>query len=425
MENGPLQISVFMVIFANMNKNFDIVIVGAGLVGSSVAIALQSLHRRIAILETHLPASVFNAAVNDTRPLALSYGSQIILQTLNVWPALQSLTTDIQTVHVSEQNRFGSLYFRASEEKVPALGYVVPAGDLHRSLYQEAARQPGVEFISIQKINQIQYQPSSMTVHYETIQGKMTLQTPLLICADGTESTTRRLLNIAVKENSVKEKAITALLEVSEGHQQIAYERFTKQGILALLPLKNSRQSRLVWTMNLDLAEESMQWSDLQLSRAIEKNFNDRLGEVKIIERGKQYPLQLLFAEEQIRSGMVLIGNAAHTLYPLAAQGFNLGLRDAATLAEILTDGQSQGQALGDIKVLEKYLQWRLDDQRWISDLTSDVNQLFALQFPFLGTIRGLGLLATDLLPSFKHRLAKRLMGLSGRLPKLAMGIPL
>ncbi len=403
--------------------DYDIVIVGGGLVGASIAVALQRLSCRIAILETHLPS--LTSVCTDTRPLSLAYGSQIILQTLGVWEQLAEISSPITTIHVSEQHKLGSICFRAQEEQVPALGYVVPFHSLQTILYQQAARQEGVEFIAIQNLTSINQNAQQTTVTCQTIHGEKTLRASLLIAADGTHSTTRKLLNIQSKTKNFGEIALTARIQFTKPHENTAYERFTDQGTIAILPLKHPYQSQLVKTLSSELAEQVQSWSDQFLAETIQTSFGDRLGPLQILERGQQYPLQLTLAEEQIRPGVVLLGNAAHTIYPLAAQGFNLALRDVACLAEELVAASGKKQSLGDLQVLKRYWQWRSSDQRSVNYLTSGAVQLFALQLPLVSILRSVGLLATDLLPPLKHKLAKRLMGLAGRLPKLALGIPL
>jgi 2-octaprenyl-6-methoxyphenol hydroxylase len=405
-----------------MNGPYDIIIMGAGLVGTSLAAALKNTHFRIAILETHLPELI--AGGGDARPLSLAYGSHKILDTLGLWSELGKSAEPIQAVHVSEKNRFGALHFRATEEKVPALGYVVSFDRLQDLLYQQAAQSDAVTFIPIQKLMRVQYISGKTKVSAATIHGEKTFEAELLVAADGAHSPTRELLGIAAQEQ-LGGMALTLSVELTRPHQSIAYERFTEQGVIAVLPLKNSLRCRVVWTIGRDFAETVAQWSDVELAQYLQAAMHDRLGEWKILERGRVFPLEMVLAREQIRPGAVLLGNSAHTIYPLAAQGFNLGLRDVAALAETLIEARKNYQALGDETVLKQYLNWRMQDQRWISGLTDGASQFFDLQIPGLGALRGAGLFAADLFPPVKHRLAKRLLGLSGKLPKLARGVAL
>ncbi len=404
-------------------KGYDIIIMGAGLVGASLVAALRNANFRVAVLETHLPEQPGSGA--DNRPLSLAYGSQKILDSLAIWPELSPLAEPILTVHVSEEKRFGALHFRAVEEGVPALGYVVPFDRLQNLLYQRAAQNEHVKFIPIQKLINVQNFSDSVSVTVETMNGEKTFETQLLVAADGAHSPTRKLLGIDVQEKSGDDVALTLGVELNRPHHSTAYERFTKHGVIAVLPLKNPQRCRVVWTLTRTMAGEVSLWSDEQLAKYLITAMHNRLGDWHILERSRAFPLERVIAREQIRRGVVLLGNAAHTIYPLAAQGFNLGLRDVAALAETLIEARQNQQSLGDLQVLKKYLDWRGKDQRWISDLTDCVGSFFDLQIPGLGLLRGAGLFAADLIPPLKHRLAKSLLGLSGRLPKLARGIPL
>ncbi len=409
-----------------LSRHYDLIIVGAGLVGTSLAVALQNQGFSIALLETHLPD--FTATHNhDGRPLSLSYGSQRILQTMGLWEKLATKAVPILAVHVSEQKRFGSVCFRAAEEQVPALGFVAPMEQLQQILYQQASHQPEVHFLAIEKVINIQslIEKDGKQITVETFEGEKTLSTDLLIGADGANSTTRQLLNIDVKIEDIQEMAITVTLHFSLPHQNRAFERFTTQGILAVLPLINPHQGQLVWTLDTDTANQVTLWSDTQLTAFLQASFGERLGNIQILTRGKSYPLQLIIAQEQIRPGVVLLGNAAHTLYPLAAQGFNLALRDVAMLSEILVEARKNKNWLGSPRILESYYQKRQKDQNWMYCFNKGMSQLFDLQIPGLGNLRSLGLLSTDLFPPLKRRLAKRLMGLTGYLPRLARGVTL
>ncbi|WP_100623399.1 2-octaprenyl-6-methoxyphenyl hydroxylase [Candidatus Coxiella mudrowiae] len=401
------------------NKS-GLIIIGAGLVGTSLAVSMQNHGLKIKILEHYLPEATL-ALQKDMRPITLSYASYQILQTLGVWEDLAVESCPISTVQVSDQGALGTLRFRSSELGVPALGYVVPFYKLQHVLYQRAASQKNVEIIPITKILAI-HCGGVASVNCLAVEGEKDLQTNLLVAADGTQSTARRLLNIPTEEKNENEVALIASMELAKPHNQTAYERFTPQGTLAILPLFNQSQCYLVWSLSKQLADKVSEWSDEEFQSKVQKIFKNRLGEIKSLKRGKQFPLQLLIAKEQIRPGFVLLGNAAHTLYPIAAQGFNLGLRDVAALSELVVSAYQKHKLLGEINLLQEYIKWRKEDQDRIIGLTRNISQWFGLQLPLANRVRGLGLLATELLPPIKNQLAKRLLGLAGRLPKLVRG---
>ncbi len=401
-----------------MQNDFDIIIVGAGLVGTSLIIALQQTGLRIVVLENHLPD--LNNKNSDNRPLSLSLSSQKILEAWDIWSSISEQAVPIQTVHISEQNHFGTLSFSAREEKLPALGYVVSFDGLQQILYQRAAQLNQVHFVSIQNLKSIREKESGVELTVSTIEGDKTFNAQLLVGADGTHSATRNLLRIEVEKVVIEETAIAMTVQAPFPHRHRAFERFTPEGILALLPLSNPLQFRLVWTLPNALENSFKLWDNAKLTAFLNKKWSSRLGMLTIVDNWQKFPLQIERSKQQVKPGVVLLGNAAHTLYPLAAQGFNLGLRDVAVLSELLTEALRENKKLGDLVLLENYINRRTKDQNWIFHLTQGINQLFGLQIPGFGHLRGLGLIATDLLPPLKHKMAKRFLGLTEYLPSFS-----
>ncbi len=407
-----------------VQQDYDIIVVGGGLVGCSFVLAMQELGLKMAILETHLPAATAKTHV-DSRPISLAYASQVILETLGVWEKLHHLACPIREVHVSEKKRFGSLCFRAREQGVHALGYVVPFAALQQTLYQQSASQKGVDILSIKQINSIQFNSKGVDVFFENVNGEQKISATLLIASDGAHSSCRKLLNIDASQKSDEETALITRLDLQQQHRYVAYERFCQEGILAVLPLPDRMQCRLVWTLPNAFASQVLKWSNSQFLSFLQESFGDRLGEIVRMGQIKHYPLETIIAAEQIRPSVVLLGNAAHTIYPIAAQGFNLGLRDVAVLAEVLADALERHRSIGELEILQRYLAWRSQDQRVIIELTRGVTRAFSLKLPMLGRVRGIALLATALSSPIKNRLALRFMGLAGKVPKLARGIAL
>ncbi|MBS0349804.1 MAG: FAD-dependent monooxygenase [Proteobacteria bacterium] len=402
----------------------DLIIIGAGLVGASLLAALKNSGFRIIVLESHIPISTQTQP--DSRPLTINECSRRILETLGIWSTLQPWAEPIKTVHISEQNRFGTLRFKAAEENLAALGYVVPCDQLQNQLCRKGTENPAVKFVPLQKLLHIELEPDQeVQVTVQTQQGVLTVAAKLLVIADGAHSLARQMLNIDVVKPLDQHKGIIFTVEFSQPHPPICYERFTNQGIIAVLPLKNPLRCRIVWVASDKLMAEMQHWSDQRWCDQLQQVFHGRLKNCTMVDRGSVFPLETVLAKQQIKPGAVLLGNAAHTLYPLAAQGFNLGLRDAAALAEILVAAKKNQQSIGDLQVLKQYQDWRTADQRWITGLTLGISYLFEAPLPGLGMFRAGGLLATDLFEPLKRRLAKRFLGLSGKLPKLARGISL
>jgi 2-octaprenyl-6-methoxyphenol hydroxylase len=231
-----------------------------------------------------------------------------------------------------------------------------------------------------------------------------------------------------VEERDYGQTAIVANVTPAQPHQHVAYERFTPQGPIALLPLGDQNgeaRCALVWTHPPTEAERLLALDEASFLAELQAGFGQRLGRFRKVGRRHSYALQLIRAEEQIRPRLVLIGNAAHTLHPIAGQGLNLSLRDVATLAQCLTDAHRDGRDIGSQAVLEGYRQWRRRDHQQVIGFTNFLVQGFSNAFGPLAVARNLGLLATDLLPPVKHGLARAAMGLAGKLPRLARGLPL
>lgn len=406
----------------NNNHEFDLIIVGAGLVGASFILAMQQQGLKIAVLEKNLPDITAAAAF---RPISLAYGSVKIFATLGIWPELYDDATPIEAVVVCEEGSLGAVHFTATELGVDALGYVVSFSNLYRLLYQKAASQTGVEIIAIQKIVQILKNDAFMRVFVDTVEGARELRAPLVIGCDGVQSSVRKLLTIETEEKYSTDVAFTALITLEKPYVGTALERFTRQGTIAVLPLPLQNQCGLVITLPQKLWEERSQWSNAQWIQVLTPQLSPRVPKILQFEKGNLFPLQTVIAKQQILPGVILLGNAAHTIYPLAAQGFNLGLRDAVALAEILVTAKQSLNSLGDEKILQQYVDWRALDQRRITRLTAMISRFFHTQFPGASMLRGFGLLGVDLFFPLKKRIATMTMGLAGALPKLMRGLPL
>ncbi len=394
------------------SQKTNIVIAGAGLIGLSFALSMKNVGSSIQILENHLP-EILTRSENDTRPISLSYGSYRILNALGIWSELENVACPILAVHVSEQGRFGILHFSAEEEKVPVLGYVVPFAKLFKALYHAVSATSEINIVSIQSIEKIHCDLNGAKIEIKTVHGKSDITADLLVAADGTQSSCRDLLGISYREEDNGDVAHIYQLELSDNHDHTAYERFTKMGVLAVLPLYEKNKAQLVWTMT---AQNVKKCERNKILEFLQNAFEGRLsivGAKKITE----FPLKTVMAEKQIAPSAVLLGNAAHTIYPVAAQGFNLGLQDVAVLSDVLMEAKKN---IGDIKILEKYAALTVKHQQAIFNITHQLSGLFEL--PFIGSVRGLGLLSTDIIYPLKNKLAKRTMGIAGKMPRLLRG---
>jgi 2-octaprenyl-6-methoxyphenol hydroxylase len=250
------------------------------------------------------------------------------------------------------------------------------------------------------------------------------LSTRLLVAADGGDSQVRQYLSIPLKEKLYGQTAIIANLRAEQAHRGVAYERFTDSGPLPLLPMTKARLS-MVWTAKDDQVDELMALPDEWFLLRLQDRFGYRLGRLHDLGKRVAYPLRLRQAVKQVSKRVALVGNAAHAIHPVTGQGFNLGLRDVAVLADLLCDGAQRGQDLGDMALLTAYARWRKKDQNSVAMITDSLARLFANPFGPLRLLRNLGMVGLDLAPALKHRVACQFMGLNGRLPRLARGVSL
>lgn len=407
--------------------DYDILIIGGGMVGASLAIALRGQPLRIGMVEA-APFRVANQPSYDDRAIALSQGSRRIFDAMGVWQQLAPAATPIRRIHVSDQGHFGITRLDAREEGVEALGYVITGRALGQGLVTAAGELDNLDLISPASLCELKLGEDHATAVIERDGSREPLTASLVIAADGGDSAVRRLLDITVTEKDYHQTAIIANITPQRPHQHVAYERFTAHGPLALLPLDaddGDNRCSLVWTHDPARSEELLGLDAAGFLRELQTAFGWRLGRLLKVGQRAGYPLRLIQACEQIRSRLALIGNAAHTLHPIAGQGFNLGLRDVAALAQVLVDAHKAGRDPGDLAVLKDYARWRESDHRKVIGFTNALVHTFSNRFPPLSLARNLGLVATDLLPPLKHALARNAMGLSGKLPRLARGLPL
>ena len=403
--------------------DYQVLIAGGGLVGASLAVALGQAGVRTAVVEAAAFASGGQPGYDD-RSLALAQGSQRIFEGLGVWEALAPQTCPIETIHVSDRGRFGFTRLRHDEEGVPALGYVVTARVLGQVLVERLAELDAVDILAPAQLRDLELGDQGARVRLEQAEGARSVGARLLVAADGAHSTIRDRLGIETLRRDYGQTAIVANLTPQLPHRNVAYERFTDTGPMALLPMTEGRCA-LVWTVPDSQADEVVLLDDAAFLARVQERFGYRLGRLLKVGRRHAYPLQLVRARESVRPRLALIGNAMHTLHPIAGQGFNLGLRDVAALAEVVVDAGQAGQDCGDPAVLGRYAEWRRRDQQRVMFFTDSLVRLFAQPLAPVALARDAGMLAMDLCPPAKRWFGRLTMGRAGRLPRLARGLPL
>jgi 2-octaprenyl-6-methoxyphenol hydroxylase len=403
-------------------QQYDIVIVGGGMVGATLAWALQATSYRVALIE--------NAAIRQTaspsydeRSIALSYGSSRILQWLDLWPQLSLYAAPILGIHVSERGRFGSTRIRAQEERVPALGYVIPARCLGEVLMPRLLSCGAERFqlFAPARLLELRQLDDAVELDLRHEDRALLLQTRLLIAADGADSTVRRLLSIEATTIDYRQEAIIANISTQCPHNNIAYERFTDSGPLAVLPLKPAgadNRCAVVWTLQAGAAEDVLMLDDTAFLARLQQRFGTRLGQLLRCGARVRYPLTLVNSALKVSGRTVLIGNASQSLHPVAGQGFNLALRDASVLLECLLESTGDKDP-GSASLLASYREQRARDQRRVIRFTDGLVRLFSNELQPLAQARAFGLLAMDLLPQLRRRLVQQGMGINMPLPRI------
>jgi 2-octaprenyl-6-methoxyphenol hydroxylase len=391
-----------------VNADYDVVVAGGGMVGISFALALDHFNAgrlRILVVESFaLPDSTDSAAPRpsfDARATALSHGSRRIFENIGVWPQLALHATAIYNIHVSERGRFGSATLETARRGWPALGHVVENARLGRVLLERLRQRPSISWLSPARVIECTPGPDHASVVVEHAGARHTVTAGLLSIADGANSGLRTRLGIGSTTHDYERQAIIATIGCSRPHAGWAYERFTDWGPMALLPLAPSAEGQarmaLVWTMTGERAAPLLACSDGEFLDALQQRFGPRQGRFTRVGERTSYDLRLIAADEQIRQHVVLIGNAAHSLHPVAGQGFNLALRDVVRLAGILADATAAGAAPGELAVLQRYLARQAQDQRKTIFFSDRITALFEQPNAVAGAMRRLGLSALDL----------------------------
>jgi 2-octaprenyl-6-methoxyphenol hydroxylase len=406
-----------------MTKQFDIVISGGGLSGALMALSLidckneQGQPLSIAIVEAN-PVLKDPSLSFDDRVLALSHGTATYLQSLGLWQKLKEVAEPIKNIHISDRGFYGKARLYADNHQVNALGFVVEMSLLGQvllaSLKEKNKLSGNLTWFTPDKISDITWQENHVEI---TLNSETQLNAKLLLACDGVHSACRKLANISVQESDYGQSALIANVCTAIPHDNLAFERFTETGPIAMLPLSkqnsatNDSRCSLVWTLPPEQADKMQSLSDTQFQTELERAFGSWLGAITHVGKRDVFPLKLLMADEQVYHRMALIGNASHTIHPIAGQGFNLGVRDVNQMAELIKVSLKNNQDIGQFSTLSEYASKRKVDHSQVIGLTDSLVTLFSNKLPPLVVGRNIGLKVMNYLSPLKDSLVRKTMG--------------
>ena len=397
----------------------EVIIVGGGMVGLSLALMLAKANIGVKLLEAIKYPNYDDANLApyhssfDARNSALSRRSVQIYQELELWDALQEHATPILEVHITEQGSFGKARLRAEQEKVESFGQVIENAWLGRVLLTQVQKEPLIELIDGVQVTALTQNADEATIEADRGNEKLVLNAKLVIAADGRDSFCRKALGIGASVHDYDQVAIVTTVQTSKPHGHVGFERFSHLGPLALLPLPGEYRRSVVWPVKKGTEDEWLgEKNDQHFLNALQETYGDRAGQFQKTGQRFCFPLSQVLAEKQAVGRVVLMGNAAHTIHPVAGQGFNLCMRDAYVLVRYLTEQLAKSADLGEASMLLEYEQARLKDQQRVIKFCDSVVRGFSNQNPILKLIRNTGLLAFEVIPGIKPLVANYAMGL-------------
>jgi 2-octaprenyl-6-methoxyphenol hydroxylase len=395
----------------------ELVIVGGGLVGLSLATACAGAGLDVAVIDREEPARLVDAAF-DGRTSAIAFGSQRILAGIGLWDDIAPEAEPIREIRVADGDSPLFLHYDHAEIGPDPLGHIVENRVLRRALLARAALLPTLRHLAPARVAAAVRKAGGIEV---TLEDGGSVRGALLAAAEGKASPLRQAAGIRTVEWRYPQTAIVCTAWHERPHLGIAVEHFLPAGPFAILPMTGDRSS-IVWTERADLAPRLLALDAAGFHAELARRFGDFLGRIEMVGPRWSYPLSLMHAERYGADRLVLVGDAAHVIHPIAGQGLNLGLRDVAVLAELIVDARRLGLDIGNADILARYERWRRFDTVALAAVTDGLNRLFSNNFPPLAWMRGVGLAAVNRLPPLRRFLMRHAMGLVGRLPRLARG---
>ena len=402
-------------------KSYDLVVVGGGMVGASFCCALEEAMGEnplsILVIEAILPNAYSSKQSSlDARSTALSFGSRKFFEDIGLWQTLGDAVSAIHEIQISDRGRLGSVEINRNDQNVEALGYVVENKKLGQVLSTRLNKSEKIEFLCPALVSSVKATEKGMLLGLRHGDMEPSIDASLVVLADGGKSPVCEQLAIARSLERYDQYALIANIVFEKAHQHIAFERFTDTGPLAVLPLQlidGKNRGSLVWTLSVEQAAQYREMNEEKLLPLLQERFGYKLGKILEIGQTFVYPLSLSIAKEQVRPGLALLGNVAHSLHPVAGQGLNLALRDTRALVDVLINAKQRDLGLGEMNVLLEYVARQQADQATTTQFTHNITKLFSSNNEAKVWLRKFGLVALELLPTLRRSLAERAMGLS------------
>ena len=404
-----------------MADDVELVVAGGGLNGMLLGVACAGAGLEVAVIDRQDPAAMLDDRF-DGRTSAIAYGSRLVFGGIGLWPDIAAEAEPIREIRVADDESPLFLHYdhRDLGEETP-LGYIVENRVLRRALFRRAQALSNLRLIAPRRLERTE--PSAAGTVAVLADGER-LQARLIAGADGKDSPLRREAGIAAVEWRYPQTGIVTTVAHARPHAGIAVEHFLPAGPFAILPMTSNRSS-IVWTEDAELAPRLLELPEPEFATELGARFGSFLGEIEPVGPRWAYPLALMQAERYVSRRLVLVGEAAHAIHPIAGQGLNIGIRDIAALAELIIDARRLGLDIGDENVLEQYQRWRRPDALLLAAVTDALNRLFSNTIEPIRFARDIGLSIVNRLPPLKRLLMLHAMGMLGERPRLARGLPL
>ncbi len=399
-----------------MKSSYDIVIIGGGMVGAALAGALGNSSLKVAVLDRAPPAALDKDY--DQRVSAITLASQTFFENVGAWAGMvRRRISPVREMQVWSEGGSGSIHFNAAEIGEPCLAWIIENRVIQTALIERLHQFTNVHYLCPVEVADITLADNGAAI---TLKDGRLLQARLLVGADGADSAVRRAAGIDTQSLNLNQKGIVTTVTTEKPHEQIARQRFLTTGPMAFLPLDEPHTCSIVWSADTARADQLLALDDTSFISELQKAFSDSLGKIQTLGPRAEFPLMLSHAKAYTAPHLALVGDAAHTVHPLAGQGVNLGFLDAATLAEVLLEAAVNQKDIGAHAVLRRYERWRKGDNLAMVSLTGGFRYLFGNDLPVVSQLRNWGMDITNAATPVKNFIMRRASGLEGDLPKLA-----